>query len=78
MPLNDRVRRLPLTKLIALCFTIFTCVLILLDVMSVCQLTDRSTDLLKWLGSTIIVGYFGKSAYEHKVNTISEKKSGQL
>jgi hypothetical protein len=77
MPLNDRVRRLPLTKLIALCFTIFTCVLILLDVMSVCQLTDRSTDLLKWLGSTIIVGYFGKSAYEHKVNTISERANSQ-
>jgi len=75
MKFNDGVRRLPLTKLIALCFTIFTCVLILLDVTSLCSLTERSTDLLKWLGSTIIVGYFGKSAYEHKVNTISEKKS---
>jgi hypothetical protein len=42
--------------------------------MSVCQLTDRSTDLLKWLGSTIIVGYFGKSAYEHKVNADKDKE----
>lgn len=77
MSFNDGVRRLPLTKLIALCFTIFTCVLILLDVSSLCPLTDRSADLLKWLGSTIIVGYFGKSAYEHKVNTISDMTNKQ-
>jgi hypothetical protein len=74
MPLNDRIRKLPLTKLIALCFTIFTCVLIVLDVTTLCPLTERSADLLKWLGSTIIVGYFGKSAYEHKIDTTTEKK----
>ena len=74
MSFNDRVRRLPLTKLIALYFTIFTCVLIVLDVTSLCTLTDRSADLLKWLGSTIIVGYFGKSAYEHKIDTTAGRK----
>jgi hypothetical protein len=74
MSFNDGVRRLPLTKLIALYFTIFTCVLIVLDVTSLCPLTERSADLLKWLGGTIIVGYFGKSAYEHGVNI---KKSDQ-
>ncbi len=74
MSLNDRVRGLPLTKLIALCFTVFTCALIVLDITTLCPLTDRSADLLKWLGSTIIVGYFGKSAYEHKINTTSGAK----
>jgi len=74
MQIDDRIRRLPLTKLIALCFTIFTCVLIVLDVTSFCQLTERSADLLKWLGSTIIVGYFGKSAYEHKIDTTAGRK----
>ena len=74
MQFADGVRKLPLTKLIALYFTIFTCILIVLDVTSLCPLTERSADLLKWLGSTIIVGYFGKSAYEHGVNI---KKSDQ-
>lgn len=74
MPLDDRIRKLPLTKLIALYFTVFTCVLIVLDVTTLCPLTDKSADLLKWLGSTIIVGYFGKSAYEHKINTTSGAK----
>ena len=74
MPFNDKIRKLPLTKLIALCFTIFTCVLIVLDVTSLCPLTERSADLLKWLGSTIIVGYFGKSAYEHKIDTTAGRK----
>jgi len=77
MSMDDRIRRLPLTKLIALCFTIFTCVLIFLDVTSLCQLTERSADLLKWLGSTIIVGYFGKSAYEHKVNSDAGRRIDQ-
>jgi len=74
MPIEDKIRKLPLTKLIALCFTIFTCVLIVLDVTSLCPLTERSADLLKWLGSTIIVGYFGKSAYEHKIDTTAGRK----
>jgi len=77
MQIDDRIRRLPLTKLIALCFTIFTCVLIVLDVTSLCTLTERSADLLKWLGSTIIVGYFGKSAYEHKVNSDAGRRIDQ-
>jgi len=77
MSMDDRIRRLPLTKLIALCFTIFTCVLIVLDVTSLCPLTERSADLLKWLGSTIIVGYFSKSAYEHKVNSDSGRRIDQ-
>ena len=74
MPFNDKIRKLPLTKLIALCFTIFACVLIVLDVTSLCPLTERSADLLKWLGSTIIVGYFGKSSYEHKIDTTAGRK----
>jgi len=74
MSINDSVRQMPLTKLIALCFTVFVCVLIVLDVTTLCPLTERSADLVKWLGSTIIVGYFGKSAYEHGVNI---KKSDQ-
>ena len=69
MPFADGVRRLPLTKLIALWFTMFVCVIIILDVTTLCPLTERSADLLKWLGSTIIVGYFGKSAYEHGVDS---------
>jgi len=73
MSFNSGIRNMPLTKLLVLCFTIFTCILIILDVASICKLTDLSADLLKWLGSTIIIGYFGKSAYEHKINTNNEK-----
>lgn len=69
MPFADGVRKLPLAKMIALYFTVFVCVLIVLDVTTLCPLTERSSDLLKWMGSTIIVGYFGKSAYEHGVDS---------
>jgi len=75
MSINDSVRQMPLTKLIALCFTVFVCVLIVLDVTTLCPLTERSADLVKWLGSTIIVSYFGKSAYEHNVNVRKGEKS---
>lgn len=75
MPFADGVRKLPLTKLIALYFTVFVCILIVLDVTTLCPLTERSADLVKWLGSTIIVSYFGKSAYEHNVNVRKGEKS---
>lgn len=73
MSFNDNIRKLPLAKLLVLCFSIFTCFLIILDAAGICKLTDISADLLKWLGSTVIIGYFGKSAYEHKIN--SEKRA---
>ncbi len=65
---NDGLRKLPLSKWIALIFTVFVCVMVVLDVTPWCSLTDNSVEILKWLGSTVVISYFGKSAYEHKVN----------
>jgi hypothetical protein len=71
---NDGVRKMPLSKWIALVFTVFVCVMVALDVTPWCELTNNAVEILKWLGSTIITVYFGKSAYEHKVNKEAEQK----
>lgn len=73
MNMNDKIRQLPLTKYIVLCFTVFVCVVVVLDMTARFTLSDNAADIMKWLGSTIVVGYFGKSAYEHKVNKEANK-----
>jgi len=70
--MSDRIRNLPLTKLIVLYFTVFVCVLVTVDLIYSHKLSDNAADLVKWLGSSIVLGYFAKSAYEHKVNVGKE------
>jgi len=74
MSINDGVRKLPLVKWIVIIFSVFVCILVTLDALELLKLSQQGTDILQWLGSTIIVGYFGKSAYEHKVNKDKEQK----
>lgn len=76
--MSDRIRNLPLTKLIVLCFTVFVCMLIVIDLVSQCKLSDNAADLVKWLGSSIVLGYFAKSAYEHRVNVGKEAMKHEI
>lgn len=75
---SDRIRDLPLTKLIVLCFTVFVCVLVVVDLVSSHELSDNAADLVKWLGSSIVLGYFAKSAYEHRVNVGKEAMKHEI
>lgn len=74
MGLNDRIRTMALRKTIVLVFVIFICVLILLETVAGLKISDNSVDLLKWVGTSVVLGYFGSSTYEHKVDADKEKR----
>lgn len=74
MGINEQIRKMALRKTIVLVFVVFICVLILLETVAGLKISDNSVDLLKWVGTSIILGYFGSSTYEHKVDKDKEKK----
>jgi preprotein translocase subunit SecG len=73
MGINEQIRKMALRKTIVLVFVVFICVLILLETVAGLKISDNSVDLLKWVGTSIILGYFGSSTYEHKVDAEKEK-----
>lgn len=73
MGINEQIRKLPLRKIVVIVFVIFICALILLETVAGLKISDNSVDLLKWVGTSIILGYFGSSTYEHKVDAEKEK-----
>jgi len=52
--------------------------LIVIDLVSQCKLSGNAADLVKWLGSSIVLGYFAKSAYEHRVNVGKEAMKHEI
>lgn len=74
MGINEQIRKLPLRKIVVIVFVVFICILILLETVAGLEISDNAVDLLKWVGTSVILGYFGSSTYEHKVDKDKEKK----
>ncbi len=74
MSINDRIRTMALRKTIVIIFVVFICVLILLETVAGLKISDNSVDLLKWVGTSVVLGYFGSSTYEHKVDADKSKE----
>lgn len=77
--LTEKIRQLPLTKIIALFFSLYSCLLIGVDTFSRFDISDNSTAILRMLLPVVIGGYFGKSGYEHgvEVKGIGREKANE-
>lgn len=64
----EKIRNLPLSKLIAILFSLYVCILITIDTLTEHHITENSMELLKILFPVAVGGYMTKSAYEHKVD----------
>ncbi len=74
MGINEQIRKMALRKTIVIIFVVFICVLILLETVAGLEISDNSVDLLKWVGTSVVLGYFGSSTYEHKVDADKSKE----
>jgi hypothetical protein len=74
MGINEQIRKMALRKTIVLVFVVFICALILLETVAGLKISDNAVDLLKWVGTSVVLGYFGSSTYEHKVDADKDKE----
>lgn len=74
MGINEQIRKMALRKTIVIIFVVFICVLILLETIAGVKISDNAVDLLKWVGTSVVLGYYGSSTYEHKVDADKEKR----